>query len=114
MHPHLSNCCTAAPLGEITDNLGTCSQCKEHAEFIPELLDPQEWQILFGKYQGDRLCNVPVGYLQWLIEQDFIDANLGLVCGNIYDTNRRELAWWLDTHLDDILEGIHPDPAHAE
>ena len=29
-----SNCCGALPIGETNDNLGFCSECREHAEFV--------------------------------------------------------------------------------
>ena len=29
----VSNCCGALPIGETHDNLGFCSECREHAEF---------------------------------------------------------------------------------
>ena len=29
----VSNCCGALPMGETHDDLGFCSECKEHAEF---------------------------------------------------------------------------------
>tara|TARA_Y100000310_G_C20085793_1_gene535982 strand:+ start:441 stop:557 length:117 start_codon:yes stop_codon:yes gene_type:complete len=32
----VSNCCYALPLGETCDDLGLCSQCKEHAVFEEE------------------------------------------------------------------------------
>ena len=34
----VSNCCSALPIGETHDNLGFCSECREHAEFkeMPE------------------------------------------------------------------------------
>ena len=32
----VSNCCYALPLGETCDDLGFCSQCKEHAVFEEE------------------------------------------------------------------------------
>tara|TARA_Y100000034_G_C6830943_1_gene375046 strand:- start:397 stop:540 length:144 start_codon:yes stop_codon:yes gene_type:complete len=32
----VSNCCGALPMGETYDNLGFCSACKEHAEFVSE------------------------------------------------------------------------------
>ena len=28
-----SNCCGALPIGETHDNLGFCSECKDHAVF---------------------------------------------------------------------------------
>jgi len=28
-----SNCCGALPIGETYDNLGLCSECREHAVF---------------------------------------------------------------------------------
>lgn len=27
----------------------------------------------FGKYSGQKMCNVPADYLSWLAEQDWID-----------------------------------------
>ena len=33
----VSNCCGALPIGEIGhDDLGFCSECREHAEFVEE------------------------------------------------------------------------------
>jgi len=31
-----SNCCGAYPLGEIYDNLGLCSKCRDHCVFEKE------------------------------------------------------------------------------
>ena len=31
---NLSECCDALPLGQLFDNLGVCSLCKEHAGFM--------------------------------------------------------------------------------
>ena len=32
----VSNCCGALPVGETHDDLGFCSECKEHATFESE------------------------------------------------------------------------------
>ena len=32
----VSNCCGALPIGETDDNLGFCSECREHAVFENE------------------------------------------------------------------------------
>ena len=32
----VSNCCGALPIGEIYDDLGFCSECREHALFEEE------------------------------------------------------------------------------
>ena len=34
----VSNCCGALPMGETHDDLGFCSECKDHAEFKEEEL----------------------------------------------------------------------------
>jgi len=35
----ISNCCGWPPLSEIDDNIGHCSKCKDHCEFIKEESD---------------------------------------------------------------------------
>ena len=37
-----SNCCGALPIGETYDNLGFCSECKEHAEFKDKIFHAEE------------------------------------------------------------------------
>jgi hypothetical protein len=32
----ISKCCGAAPIGEVFDTIGFCSDCKDHAEFEDE------------------------------------------------------------------------------
>ena len=47
----VSNCCGALPMGETHDDLGFCSECKEHATFEKE----EEWKCSIS-YLGLYLC----------------------------------------------------------
>ena len=33
-------------------------------------------KLLFGKFRGEDLCDVEIGYLRWLDEQEWLSAEL--------------------------------------
>lgn len=37
-------------------------------------------QLTFGKYKGEDLADVPISYIKWLEEQDFINDELRREC----------------------------------
>ena len=75
----VSNCCGALPVGETHDDLGFCSNCREHAVFENEevemtiynllselettiILNPFEWTVCWG-----AICFFTGSYLEHLI-----------------------------------------------
>lgn len=45
----ISNCCNASPIGEVINNEGLCSNCKEWAEFLDDdlLTEQINWNVSF-------------------------------------------------------------------
>ncbi len=68
----LSCCCGAAPIGEVFDTIGFCSDCKDHAEFENDDNEgPQcECGALVNK-DGDH-C----GYCLWILKTLFQGDNI--------------------------------------
>ena len=65
---------------------GTCKQCpccnKKHKRrkslycFDCDILDKvKDWTIRFGKYKGMAFKDLPIGYVEWLIEKDIYGKN---------------------------------------
>jgi uncharacterized protein (DUF3820 family) len=37
---------------------------------------PLTTRINFGKYRGERLCDLPISYVRWLVDKADIDPDL--------------------------------------
>jgi len=56
----LSECCGAPALGELSENIGRCSKCKEMADFYDEDADPTPWCNWCGAQRPEQCKCGPI------------------------------------------------------
>jgi hypothetical protein len=56
-----------------------CSKCGKFMGYQQKPLK-DDFVFYFGKHKGLRLDQVPLSYLKWLIEQDWVKENLKDAC----------------------------------
>jgi uncharacterized protein (DUF3820 family) len=55
-------------------------------------------EMPFGKYQGRKLCDLPVSYLEWFASKGFPEGKLGMQLATVFEIKTNG--------LDEILIGL--------
>lgn len=58
---------------------GECSSCKR-VRFLPQKKSAEEYVMPFGKHKGKRLCDIPMDYIKWLVENNVVKGGLMNLC----------------------------------
>ncbi|MDO9333501.1 MAG: DUF3820 family protein [Dehalococcoidales bacterium] len=71
-------------------------QNKDNAGINPEiLLELVNTKMLFGKYQGHLLCDLPEPYLAWLQRKGFPPGKIGALLSMMYEIKFNGLQYLL-------------------
>jgi len=60
----------------ITHHRKTCKTCKKFLGYAPQPLNPETTKIYFGKHKGQFVKDLPIDYLNWLLNEPWVKANL--------------------------------------
>ena len=60
----------------VTHHRKTCNSCKKFLGFAPQKLDKETTKIYFGIHKNKLVKDLPRDYLNWLLKQDWVKANL--------------------------------------